>query len=201
MNLKLFIVSLLVAFITFGCVVKPPERQIIPQSAQKREALLNELTTWKIKGIIALKEEGKSQRANIYWHKLGQDQSLRITTVFGINVLSLDSKNGEHVIEVDGEKHTGKNLDQLIYRVSGLGLPLTTLENWLKAIHATSVDKLTYDPITFLPSRLETHYMGYQWLAKYSNYQQHEDFALANQITISRSGLTIKMKINQWEFD
>jgi len=170
------------------------------QNANDRTRQLSQLKAWDIQGKIAFIQPGKRERASLNWQYQQEplNQKLNLTSYLGINVLHLASENGQHKVEVDGEEYQSDDLEYLIYSLTGLTLPTEALSYWLKGIPYLKQDKLEYDELTQLPSKLTSRYNGQHWQVKYGKYQIVNQYRLATSFTISQSELTIKILVNKW---
>lgn len=173
------------------------------QSFSERKNQLSQLNQWKISGKIAFIQGKKRQSANINWKFNGNDHSQRLdlNTILGINVLHLKSKEGLHTIEVDGETHKGKNLDQLIYSLTGLIFPSKALTYWLKAIPYQATDTFVLNEQSQLPISLtsENGSSISQWHINYSKYKTIKGYQLPFSVTLKKDNLLIKIAIKKWK--
>lgn len=120
-----------------GCVnqhaIKQPN---VLTNTDSREQTLKTLSQWRIAGKIAFIQTDKRESANLHWSvdQEAQQQSLRMTTYLGINVLSLEQENELTTIEVDGESYQGDDLELLVWRLTGFTLPTKAIQYWIKGI-------------------------------------------------------------------
>jgi len=197
-------ITILLTIITLAsCSSKPP---ILPsdaeleQSIDKRNQQLKQLTQWKITGKIAFIQNKKRESASLVWQvdTEKQTQKLNLNSYLGINILHLESKNGLHLIKVDGEKHTSSNLEQLIYSLTGLTLPANALNYWLKGLPYLPSDKIAYNDQTHLPETLTSFYNFSTWQIHYDRYQLIKEHRLATSFTLKKDDLLIKIAIKKW---
>ncbi|MDO6446448.1 lipoprotein insertase outer membrane protein LolB [Colwellia sp. 1_MG-2023] len=162
---------------------------------------LKHIQQWQIKGKIAFLQKNKRESASLFWqyHQDTGQQTLKLTTYLGINVLTLHTDNGQHRVEIDGENYQSDNLEQLIYSLTGLILPTNALNYWLKGQVYSAADTISYDKQSELPNKLTSYYQGNIWQISYKKYQQVNDVSLAHQLSIKQNDLTIKIMINQWK--
>ncbi len=116
----------------------------------------------------------------------------------GINVLQLDSTDNNHKIQVDGKTYRGRDLENLIYSITGLTLPTKALTFWLKGIPYQENDKISYQETTLLPLTLSSYYNNELWQVSYANYQQISGYSLATKFSIKKDDLLIKIVVNNW---
>ncbi len=185
-----------------GCSTVPNnENQVlIKQSSQQRINELQHLQQWKIKGKIAFIEKKSRSSASLSWQvdENENTQKLNLTTYLGINVLQLDSNANSHKIQVDGKTYQGRNLETLIYSITGLTLPTQALTFWLKGIPYQEDDSIQYQKTTQLPLTLSSYYNNELWQVSYANYQQIDSYSLATKFSIKKDNLLIKIVVNDW---
>jgi len=173
---------------------------LVKHTAQQRIAKLEQLNQWKIKGKIAFFEKDARNSFTLNWQvdEIKESQQLKLTHYLGINVLQLDSMANNHKIQVDGKTYRGKNLERLIYSITGLTLPTQALTFWLKGMPFQENDSINYQQTTQLPQTLSSYYNNELWQVSYDNYQQIDDYNLATKFSIKNDDLLIKIVINDW---
>jgi outer membrane lipoprotein LolB len=191
-----------------GCATKPNKDTstlIVQQTAEQRKKQLSKMTQWHLRGKIAFIEQvegkkGKRESATISWKesKKNQTQELNLTSYLGINVLHLSSKNDEHLIKVNGKEYRTKNLEQLIFSLTGLTLPTRALSFWLKGLPYLSSDQIKASSTTQLPISLTSLVDDIQWQIDYKNYKVFNGLQMATQFTLMKDGLLIKVAVKEW---
>lgn len=164
-----------------------------------RTELLSNINDWQIKGQIAFIQPSKREKATIFWEHGDDYQSLNLTTYLGINVMSLESVDGVHQLTIDGKDYQTRNLDQLIWQLTGLTFPSDALTYWIKALPYSHNDEISLSPESQLPSAITSYYNNQQWRVQYSRYQTFQGVQLPTSILIKQHGLTIKLAIRQWK--
>ncbi len=185
-----------------GCVnqhaIKQPN---VLTNTDSREQTLKTLSQWRIAGKIAFIQTDKRESANLHWSvdQEAQQQSLRMTTYLGINVLSLEQENELTTIEVDGESYQGDDLELLVWRLTGFTLPTKAIQYWIKGIPFLPSDSIETNEQN-LPVILSSEYDNQAWTVRYQQYKTIKGHQLATKMTIKQDQLTIKLAINRWEF-
>jgi outer membrane lipoprotein LolB len=197
------LIAILSTLYLSGCVSKtainlPQLNELL--NKEQRINQLEKLSQWKITGKIAFIQGKKRESASLHWqiNEKKKSQTLNLTTFLGINVLSLTSLNNVHQVKVDGEKHNSKNLEQLIYSLTGLTLPTKAMNLWLKGLAYSENDSIIYHPQTHLPQQLISRYNQKTWQVSYTKYRQFGLYQLPTKLTIKQDNLVIKISINQW---
>jgi len=189
-------------FLLSGCSTTSTKLSpvLTKQKPQHRIAQLSQLQQWKVQGKIAFLERKQRNSATLSWKvdEKSKTQQLNLTSYLGINVLQLDSNNNSHKIQVDGKTYQDRNLEALIYSLTGFTLPTKALSFWLKGIPYQDSDNVIYQENTRLPQSLTSYYNNQLWQINYSNYKQIDDYSLPTKLSIKKDDLTIKIAINEW---
>ncbi|QBY03221.1 outer membrane lipoprotein LolB [Thalassotalea sp. HSM 43] len=194
--LRLF--SLFMVIALSGCQTLYSDSELY-QNQKLREQSLSDVNDWLIRGKIAFIAPDEKQSANLYWRRIGENQQLRLTTFLGVNVLSLESKDGMHTITVDGNTYQDQDLDYLIQSVSGIALPVAALSQWLKGLPYSESDQFQYSDSTQLPSQLSAEVNGKQYQLEYQSYTLVNNLRLTNKLSIDYKDMRIKLAISEWE--
>lgn len=202
---KLIIFCLSTLIILGGCSSKPSAPTVIKsqyETPEQRIIELSQLNRWTVTGKLAFIQPKKRQSAALFWHydQKHKKQELKLTTFLGFNILSLASKNNVHTVKLDGKTYQHQDLDYLIYSLTNISIPAKALKLWIKGLAFTANDQVIYDKVTHLPKSLTSNYSGTSWTITYGDYQNYNGYQLANNITVKKDALTIKIKINKWMF-
>lgn len=192
------LISCLIAIWLVGCASRQAPVTSFPSNSSARQAQMQALTTWQLEGRIAFLSAKRRQSASIFWQKQTDQQSINLTTVMGINVLSVQSEREHHQITYDDQRYSGHDLSQLIFELTGLELPAPALASWLKGIGYSNNDHINYHPTTNLPQSLNARYYQRNWDIRYADYVEVNGHQLATKVTIKQGNLTIKLVIHQW---
>jgi len=194
--------SLSLMFLSGCSSLKNNHQQITKhQNITERTNKLSALSHWKINGKMAIMTPKERHSVTLNWHYQGDKkrQTLNLTTVLGIQVFNLESVNGMHVIQADGERFQSPDLDELLSSLTGFTLPTQAMTFWLKGLPYLNSDEITYSQITQLPEALTSYHNQKKWLLKYGGYQQIGEYQLATKFTIKQENLTLKLNVHQWD--
>jgi outer membrane lipoprotein LolB len=195
----LFIISILTACSSINDV--PVANNQASQNIDTRNKQLSQLNSWTITGKIAFINAKERQSATLHWQKnqATESETLNLSTLFGIKVLELQREKSNFTLEVDGQTYQTKDLDNLIYNLTGLNLPTRAMNSWLKGLAYLPSDKIKYHEKTQLPESLTSHYNNKAWQINYSKYHHIGLFQLAKQLTIIQGDLRIRIVIHAWK--
>jgi outer membrane lipoprotein LolB len=187
----------------YGCSTRidvPIDDSFVVQGSDARNAQLNELQHWQINGKIAFIKAQERQSATLFWQhdREKNTESLNLSTIFGINILQLESKEDYFTLKVDGKSYQTSDLDQLIYSLTGLALPTRAMNHWLKGLAFLPNDHVQYNEKTQLPDSLTSSYNNKLWQISYKKYHQIGHYQLAKQFLITQGDLRIKLVVHSW---
>jgi outer membrane lipoprotein LolB len=203
-KLTLPFLTLLSCFLTFlsGCTSLTNNHQKITehQNITERTERLESLSDWIIQGKLGMISPNERHSLTLNWLYQGKKkrQTLNLTSILGIQVFNLESVNGMHVINADGERYQGPDLNALLSSLTGFTLPTQAMSFWLKGLPYLQSDKITYNEETQLPNTLASFHNGKRWVLTYSAYQQVGQYQLATKFMIKQENLTIKINVHQW---
>lgn len=198
------LILLLLSITISGCTIKngiPVDQNQTSQTIKARQQQMQALTQWQITGKIAFIREKQRDSASLRWQKNAalQTETLKLNTLLGINILTIEKKGEDIELRVDGKNYQTRNLEQLIEQLTGLKLPTKALSYWLKGLPYHADDKLSYHPKSQLPSSLSSFYNNQQWQISYGGYREINHHQLATKFTIIQKDLRIKILIHKWQ--
>lgn len=188
-------ILLIILLFLSGCAQKisPPNELYSQWQAQ-----LAAERTFSVNGKIVFISTEKRQSASLNWRSSETETKLNLSSFIGTNILSMAQTEAGVSIEIDGETYQGDNAQQLIYRLTGFNLPFVNGDEWLKGLSKS--ENAQFDDNARLLST--TLYDSYQspWQLSYDNYQQQDGYWLPHSIRLSNDELTIKLRVNAWQF-
>ena len=186
-----------------GCTSLPQfssSRPNIAYNEANHLQYLQRLNNWQVTGKIALISDKSRESASLYWQNqpYKQQEKLALTTYLGINILSIERVDRLYQIKIDDQVHQHRDLEHLLWSLSGYQLPTNALKFWLKGIPYSNKDKVTYADNKLMPQQITSHYNGSNWVINYQSFTTVDGIPLPDKISIKQDKLTIKLSINQW---
>ena len=193
--LFLFIISSLM----LGCASRPPGPKgnvDLPAQVEK----LRSITSWNIKGKMALRENDEAVSATLRWSVEEDVLAFRLTNFLGVTLVDMQSNGTLATLEADGETYTDTDASRLIYRVTGWDIPLDKLLNWVKGVPGER-DTYTLTENGLLDTLKPTCFRCRQWQVSYGAYQNVNDVWLPGALTLKQKNTQnfIKIRINTWQ--
>lgn len=193
--IRYHLILLIILLFLSGCAQKisPPNELYSQWQAQ-----LAAERTFSVNGKIVFISTEKRQSASLNWRSSETETKLNLSSFIGTNILSMAQTEAGVSIEIDGETYQGDNAQQLIYRLTGFNLPFVNGDEWLKGL-SKSENAQFDDNARLLTTTLYDSYQS-PWQLSYDNYQQQDGYWLPHSIRLSNDELTIKLRVNAWQF-
>jgi outer membrane lipoprotein LolB len=195
--LQTLILTLLGLFIV-ACSTLPATNTPLNQNLTwpTRQAELQQLQSWKISGLLSVRDNQQSQSANVSWVQKEGDYTISIFGPLGFGGLILEGQPGIVTLKEDnGQKFSASTPEELITETSHWVLPVSNLYFWIRGIPApNSPAQLQFDRYHHLQT---LNQQG--WKISYQKYTGIKNMDLPSLITLSRPPLFIKIVISQWE--
>lgn len=192
-------IALVVLLFLTACATPPPTPQNVEVNAH--QAKLTEFVNWKIRGRLAFKSESEKFSTYLNWQQAEQDFSLKLSSTLGITVLEMQSNQEQTLLEADDKEYKGRNASQLIKRVTGWNIPMTSLPLWIKGQVEPS-DQVVWNENGLVKQLVPLCLDCGQWQISFSRYKQQGDLWLPHQINLQNQqqlGNTIKIRITSWQ--
>lgn len=104
------------------------------------------------------------------------------------------------LIDYDGNRHEAKDVDQLMWQMTRLNIPVSSLPQWLLGL-PQSDESYTLNSQNTLAT-LATQSTSQPWQAQYQQYTDVEGLEgalpLPSRLTIRQADIKINVQINQW---
>jgi len=194
--MKNTLAAIFLSVLLIGCTqtlnVKP---QAVTWKTQQYE--VKRLTHWAFSGKIALISPKNRHSLNIFWQQNGEQFHIILTSFIGSSILDIQkSKQTTRVITPNGKTYYGKDTDKLIKKLSGLVLPISLLQEWIKGNPANAQFQLNDNNQVL--SLLAKDRLKNKWSANYSEYTREKNIYLPTKLQFKTNDLRIKFAISHW---
>lgn len=161
-------IAIISSFFLFACTVVPkgPENAVNLTSQLKQVA---DISQWQLKGKIAFRRGEEGASATMNWKTDSDDFNFRLTNLLGVTLVNLDVEDKKAVLEADGETFVDAMPEPLIYRVTGMDIPVNSLLSWIKGLPLPS-DQFTLTDKGLLATLTSTCQACQGWEVSYANY-------------------------------
>lgn len=182
-----------------GCTtVQTPVTQVNWQAHQTK---LEQLDQYRLSGKLGYISPQQRQSMNFQWIKSPDKTDLRLTNFLGQTVLHLTvDSHGAKVETYDDKVFTDPNPEVLITRLTGLVLPLKSLQDWIVGLPSNADDYILNTNNT-LASLVKT-LGGQRWLVTYTDYGEYpkgkETLPLPTKLKLVQNQTKLHIVITKW---
>lgn len=173
---------------------KAPKNTIMPVA--ERKAQTETVSTWQLSGAIAARNAKKAYTASLHWAQQGPGSyQIRMSGPLGSGTVLVE-KNGGIVTFRDGpKKASSTNADELLFKQTGVRLPVSSLYYWVRGIPAPgSLQAEKRDQYNHLTSLSQNGYV-----INYLGYTSVGKADLPNKMQLIGRGVAIKLVVKQWQ--
>ena len=175
-----------------ACVTRPDEH-LVPTTVNK----IDEAQAWQLTGRILVKTQNDKSSANLFWLHSSSRDEMKLNTMLGISVLSLNVGAKETTLDFGGKTYKDKNPQQLLKRLTGWSIPINHLPFWVTGQFSDDI-KVIARTRDGRPSRLQTR-DDVPWKIQIQSWQQIDNVELPKLIVLERFDLKFKIQINHWQ--
>ncbi|MDP5254227.1 MULTISPECIES: lipoprotein insertase outer membrane protein LolB [unclassified Vibrio] len=196
--ISLWLCTALIVLIA-GCSTLPSTHTSVEW--QQHQQRLNTIKHFKVAGKLGYISPEERQNLNFFWQHQPQQSQLRLTTFLGQTVMKLTiTPEQATLIDYDGNQHRAKDVDQLMWQMTGLNIPVSSLPHWLLGLPQGD-ESFTLNSQNTLAT-LATQSTSQPWQAKYQLYTDVNGpeftLPLPSRLTILQGEIKINLQVNQW---
>ncbi|MDK9779688.1 MULTISPECIES: lipoprotein insertase outer membrane protein LolB [Vibrio] len=199
MTLRSFLILFFSSILLAGCSSVPDS--ITSVEWQAHEQRLKTINDFQATGKLGYIAPDQRQSLNFYWKQSTTLSQLRLTTVLGQTALKLTiTPQGATVETYDDQVLTARNANQLIYRLTGLMMPVDHLPDWLLGLptNADSFQLSSTNTLQVLDKQIGLN----DWNIDYQRYGDiewhNQTLPLPSKLKLSTSDVKINLVITKW---
>ena len=179
----------LLPFMLAGCASMPPAPQPVTRPTQA------EPVSFVLAGRIVVKQHEQRSSATMRWTHQPDADEILLFAPLGQTVARIQ-RNGQSVTLDTGEQHLiAQDAEELTQQALGWRLPLSGLEYWVLGLPAPTaafdLQRADNGQINVLRQN--------GWTITYSSYASPAADSLPTRLGLSRDGLDIQLRIDEWE--
>jgi outer membrane lipoprotein LolB len=199
MTLRSFLILLLSSIVLAGCSSVP--ESVTSVEWQAHEQRLETIDNFQATGKLGYIGPDQRQSLNFFWKHSSTLSQLRLTTLLGQTALKLTiTPQGATVETYDDQVLSARNANQLIYRLTGLMMPVDHMPDWLLGL-PTDADSFQLSATNTLQA-LDKQIGMNDWNIAYQRYGDvawHEQaLPLPNKLKLSTADVQINLVITKW---
>ncbi|MFL1800333.1 lipoprotein insertase outer membrane protein LolB [Plesiomonas shigelloides] len=196
-SIYLRLLPLTLVWLLSACVSTPPEPVGPAVSWSAHVQQLNDLSRFQARGTFAYLTPQRRQSARFFLQqKDAEHYQLLLLNPLGGTVLEISAAPGNITLkDNDGKTYQGVNADELVYRLTGMQIPVTNLRHWILGLPGDN------DTYTLAGQRLATlqHVTpDGTWIMRYNSYDVNSNPVLPAAMELTQGDQRIKLKIDDW---
>ncbi len=160
------------------------------------EQRLQALENWQVLGRFAAQGEEESWNGHFQWQNRGKTYRLLIAAPLSGGSVVLEGDSRQAVLRMeDNSQYTEKSANDLLYRYTGLKLPVDQLKYWLRGLPAPrqAVKQASLDNQGKL---LKLQQAG--WAIEFKRYHQNGALSLPNKLFLANHEFDVRLVVQQW---
>jgi outer membrane lipoprotein LolB len=191
----------LAALVLTACSITPPKgpgkSPDSPQWRQHQQAV-RALNQYQTRGAFAYLSDQQKVYARFFWQQTGQDRyRLLLLNPLGSTEMELIAQPGSaQVTDNKGQKYTGTDAEEMIGKLTGMPIPITSLRQWILGLPGDATDYKLDDQYRL--SEVNYSQNGKSWKVVYGGYDSHSKPALPSSLELTEGGQRIKLKMDNW---
>ena len=191
----------LAALVLTACSITPPKGPgKSPDSPQWRQHQqeVRTLSQYQTRGAFAYLSDQQKVYARFFWQQTGQDRyRLLLLNPLGSTEMELIAQPGSaHVTDNKGQKYTGTDAEEMIGKLTGMPIPITSLRQWILGLPGDATDYKLDDQYRL--SEVNYSQNGKTWKVVYGGYDSNSKPALPSSLELTEGSQRIKLKMDNW---
>ncbi|MDA0146969.1 lipoprotein insertase outer membrane protein LolB [Vibrio sp. LaRot3] len=168
---------------------------------QAHQQRLDLISDYQAAGKLGYISPEQRESLNFHWQHNRDESQLRLTTFLGQTVLNMQiTPQGASVETYDDQSFTDISADKLIYRLTGLSIPVEQLNDWLLG-KPTNADQYTLNESQTLASLIK-QVKGQVWQIEYLSYQDvtflGSSLPVPHKLKLKQGSTTINIVLSKW---
>ncbi len=164
--------------------------------SQVHQTSLKPLDQWSLEGKVAASKGDEGGNARFNWAQNRQAYDIQLFGPFGGGSAYILGDNTQVVLkDSEGNVFQGKDPQEVVYRATGLIIPVTGLAHWVKGVPDP---KRKIQGIELSEDGLVVSLLQGNWRVSYDSYQEVGDKMLPRKMTITQSDIKVKLILKQW---
>ena len=191
----------LAALVLTACSITPPKgpgkSPDSPQWRQHQQAV-RALNQYQTRGAFAYLSDQQKVYARFFWQQTGQDRyRLLLLNPLGSTEMELIAQPGSaQVTDNKGQKYTGTDAEEMIGKLTGMPIPITSLRQWILGLPGDATDYKLDDQYRL--SEVNYSQNGKSWKVVYGGYDNNSKPALPSSLELTEGNQRIKLKMDNW---
>ncbi len=165
------------------------------QAWRMQQQLLQEVTSWELRGRIAIQTGRDGLNANLFWRQWGENYHIQLSGPFGMGTLTLAGDPNGVALRSRGKTVFNRgDAETLFFQQTGVQLPIKLLRHWVRGIPRRGVEaKMVLDS----QGRLKELWQS-GWQIHYKRYIRYRGMQLPAKLFLDNRQLKVRLVIDRW---
>lgn len=193
----LHLIPLTSLVLTTCTTTKPATSPSSPQWHSHQQAV-QQLSQYQTRGSFAYLSDRKKIYVRFFLQQYSpENYRLLLTNLLGSREVDLNVRlNVVQLTDHQGKRYVSDNPEEMLYRLSGMAIPLNNLRQWMLGLPAGSKN-FALDNRYHL-SRLQYQQGNLSWAVDYQDYSDVITPSLPSRLELKQGDQVIKLKIDSW---
>lgn len=180
--------------LVFGVLAACTPQQVKEIGAYSTEPKsgLSSLSKWSFEGRLALKGVKEAWQANIAWHHVINEESVKLSGPLGQGATLIHLAGDLVSIDRgDGKTSSSSHSEEFVRQQLGVFVPVRSLRYWVVG--------LPEPKSSFI--KTNNGFKQAEWMIEYDQMQKINDYLLPHKITVTNPKVKLKLIIDQWDLN
>lgn len=170
-----------------------------PADWEQRLQHNQQITDWTIKARLGVQTETEGGSFDVYWQQLADSYEIRLIAPLGQGAVQINGdSNGVAISTADGQTEYSDDAEALFASMTGLSLPVTGLQDWLRGMPIQNVE-MQHASWNEQGQLYKLEQKG--WRLEMDRYKNIDDYELPHAFYLEREDrpeLSVRMLIREW---
>lgn len=195
---------ILVLLFLQGCQSVPQDKLTRQnhQDEHQRQAQLALIKRWQVEGKLIFKSPEQKFSVSLNWTQHDSRSDIRLTTFMGMSMMKMVNDGFNATLHSEGKTYTSDSPEQLLYKTTGITLPIEELPQWMKGASGEYQQRtIEFDQFNRIKQIRLLDKSNNPWQIDYLAYQDVAEHQLPKKIRLQGSDITATIKISTWELN
>lgn len=195
---------LTITFLLGGCQSIPQNESNLSsqQKWDQNQSLVSQIEQFQVNGSLAyLSDKTRSYGRFFINQQSPQRYQIRLSSPIGSTLFTLDvNEYRAMLIDANGEQYVDSNVEQLMYRLTGINIPLLSLHNWLKGLSNDPQNDVIDEQGRLQQTQIQQANTAWSlYISSYiSKNFNNQNVILPSTLELTRQDEKVRLRMDNW---
>lgn len=195
---------LAITFLLGGCQSIPQNESNLSsqQKWDQNQSLVSQIEQFQVNGSLAyLSDKTRSYGRFFINQQSPQRYQIRLSSPIGSTLFTLDvNEYRAMLIDANGEQYVDSNVEQLMYRLTGINIPLLSLHNWLKGLSNDPQNDVIDEQGRLQQTQIQQANTAWSlYISSYiSKNFNNQNVILPSTLELTRQDEKVRLRMDNW---